>query len=87
MDSTLEQTDQHSLAYRCLDVVISYVLEVFVVLFWHGLWTLEDLYSNQCGIEYEMSAWISVVSSKSSIAVSMHQNYLSRSLDFWPPSL
>ena len=42
------------------DMFLSAVIETFVVLAWHGLWTLEDLYVHDIGMSNEVSAWISV---------------------------
>ena len=49
-----------------LDVVLSLLVEAHVVLFWHGVWSLEDLYSDQYGLTNEETAWLSFVSTNPS---------------------
>ena len=48
---------------RLLDALLSRVLEVGVVLLWHGTWTLMDLLSEEdawLGLDRAHSAWLSL---------------------------
>ena len=47
--------------YKFGDVVLTQFLEMFVILAWHGVWTLEDLLTDYMEWSNEISSWISVV--------------------------
>ena len=48
---------------KLADVLVTVFLEMFVILAWHGMWTLEDIFTEQMNWSNEVSAWISIVRS------------------------
>ena len=56
---TLQPTDPLGLKFA--DVAFSYAVESFGILFWHGLWTWEDLLNDDWGLSHEDAAWFSWV--------------------------
>lgn len=61
---TMLDTDHNSpWSQRLLDTLLSRVMEVGVVLLWHGIWTLMDLLSEGdkwLGLDRGQSAWLSL---------------------------
>ena len=61
---TFLDTDHSSpWSQRLLDALLSRVMEVGVVLLWHGTWTLMDLLSEEdkwLGLDRGQSAWLSL---------------------------
>ena len=59
------QPADHSLPERVLDVLVTMLIELFIILSWHGLWTIIDVLSEGHGyleIELDRQAWFSFVS-------------------------
>ena len=40
---------------------MTFFLELFVVLSWHGMWSFEDIWSESRGHSYELTAWYSLL--------------------------
>lgn len=50
-----------SVFHRFGNITLTLILEGFVVLFWHGVWTLIDFGSDYYAVGYTNSAWISLI--------------------------
>ena len=44
---------------RGFDAFFTFMIELFVILAWHGLWSIQDLTSDLYGFSHEKTAWIS----------------------------
>jgi hypothetical protein len=43
---------------------LTLLAEIFVILTWHGMWSLEDIWSDSHGFSNESTAWMSLVLGK-----------------------
>ncbi|XP_059081260.1 uncharacterized protein LOC131879073 [Tigriopus californicus] len=53
--------ESESLLLNIGDITLTLILEGFVVLFWHGIWTLIDSGSKYYAVGYTFSAWMSLL--------------------------
>lgn len=68
---------------RCYDAFLTFMAECFVIFAWHGLWTIEDLLSDEYGFSHEKTAWISLICGiATNLAIFLLQFPFSRFMDF-----
>jgi len=58
---TFSSQPEDVLTRRIRDICVQMFVEMFVVLSWFGMWTLQDLYLGDAGFSYVGSAWVSLV--------------------------
>ena len=52
-----QRTDTY--LWRLFDAILSFLVEFFVILAWHGLWTIQDLWQHDQNHSNEFTAWMS----------------------------
>ncbi len=52
-------TDEDPMSKRLLDMASTVGIEALVILIWHGVWTLTDMFTEYYEMSHELSAWFS----------------------------
>lgn len=85
-DTYLETDHSSPWSQRLLDAIISRVMELSVVLLWHGTWTLMDLLSEEeawLGLDKAHSAWFSLAVGWTGGLLLLAAQFLVLILNYW----